>query len=699
MSLVICSNLQDDYLKKDNDGVFINMRGVGSSAPNSFTNHFSSVFKIAPNSEVAVQSVKIERNSLAVINGNKFFSIFLGPGLSSTTSYRDQTCLPICVRLKEGRYGVMDLSKELERCWKDEALDFHPDSFGMCKCAPQYSLANNSSDFTGYLFEYNGSGKADAINTAQAMTSWVKAGRNGADTDYSVANGNNSSLIVKRDLATGGTFKYAIGRGKLVSGGGGVAVDGGLKSNPLSMVNGEFEIQIPTDLGQYWECGLTRAVNEEHPAPDWFIQSSQALTEGSSYEAGFMDYKLTWAPRPDGVYGLIIEQAIADEGGVVRTDGSAKFRMVECKYFGRTSPNGLENVKMDSVVCRGAHDGSANTYYTRFKFKAIGELMTLEAYKETKAGGTWVPLIDGRKDKALMDSEVGAYNYPSGNAYKVPSAFKPINQNCWNLYPKIGLLEKDDTIQINKWGGKQDSGIFPENNTTPGTAFWARQWDEDGGESFGQLFSMKEVINIDKGILQNGIQETATYTCKLLTADGEGVDYKVGILPQATDPVNRGVNFTEKNKYDSYRGNCADILGFQQMTEVINDRMGNTFNKANQDLSNANGIKWIVGSSQKPVFSSHTCFVSCPTLTHQSLNMAKQLPSKILYHIPRFSNSGKEFGNLFFESPEKSYLKLNNSEELNLNELQLDIKNTDETYARDLQGQTTIVLHFRKSRD
>ena len=78
--------------------------------------------------------------------------------------------------------------------------------------------------------------------------------------------------------------------------------------------------------------------------------------------------------------------------------------------------------------------------------------------------------------------------------------------------------------------------------------------------------------------------------------------------------------------------------------------------------------------------------------------MAKQLPSKILYQIPRFSSSGKEYGNLYFEANEKTYVKLNNSEQLNINQLQVDIVNVDETYVRDLVGQTSVVLHFRRSK-
>ena len=60
MSLVILSNTQDEYIRKNNNE-FVVATGNGVSSPQSFINHFRSPLVIEPNSEVAVESVKINK--------------------------------------------------------------------------------------------------------------------------------------------------------------------------------------------------------------------------------------------------------------------------------------------------------------------------------------------------------------------------------------------------------------------------------------------------------------------------------------------------------------------------------------------------------------------------------------------------------------------------------------------------------------
>ena len=55
-------------------------------------------------------------------------------------------------------------------------------------------------------------------------------------------------------------------------------------------------------------------------------------------------------------------------------------------------------------------------------------------------------------------------------------------------------------------------------------------------------------------------------------------------------------------------------------------------------------------------------------------------------------------GALFFESPERVYIKLNNPNTIQAQSFNLDIVNEDETLARDLLGKSVIILHFRESR-
>jgi len=78
--------------------------------------------------------------------------------------------------------------------------------------------------------------------------------------------------------------------------------------------------------------------------------------------------------------------------------------------------------------------------------------------------------------------------------------------------------------------------------------------------------------------------------------------------------------------------------------------------------------------------------------------MAKSAESKILYHIPAFSNFGNSTGTHFFKTKEMVYLDLNNPNDLYLNTIEVEIVKSDETLARSLVGKTIIVFHI-KSKD
>jgi len=84
-------------------------------------------------------------------------------------------------------------------------------------------------------------------------------------------------------------------------------------------------------------------------------------------------------------------------------------------------------------------------------------------------------------------------------------------------------------------------------------------------------------------------------------------------------------------------------------------------------------------------------------MTFESVNLAKSAKSKILYHLPAFSGNGTRVGALFFEPSERVYLKLNNTEDLYLSTIEIDIVYSDETLAECLQGKTTVCLHIQEA--
>jgi hypothetical protein len=77
------------------------------------------------------------------------------------------------------------------------------------------------------------------------------------------------------------------------------------------------------------------------------------------------------------------------------------------------------------------------------------------------------------------------------------------------------------------------------------------------------------------------------------------------------------------------------------------------------------------------------------------LNFGTGNPSKILFQVPRFDNSGAETGALFFQNPDKTYIDLNNPTDFTITDLDVHFVRKDETFAKDLTGSSEVLFHIR----
>ena len=104
-------------------------------------------------------------------------------------------------------------------------------------------------------------------------------------------------------------------------------------------------------------------------------------------------------------------------------------------------------------------------------------------------------------------------------------------------------------------------------------------------------------------------------------------------------------------------------------------------------------------SSSVPVLvSKESIFIRLKNFPIISANFGKAALSNILYHVPTFSNSGAETGALHFEPAEMVYLNINNTEDLFISTMEVDLVYGDETLATGLAGKTTVVFHLRDKR-
>jgi len=241
------------------------------------------------------------------------------------------------------------------------------------------------------------------------------------------------------------------------------------------------------------------------------------------------------------------------------------------------------------------------------------------------------------------------------------------------LFPKI-RLEDGATIGIKDFDGV-DVENFAYGNDIYGTSFsntidetvtpyidwWPNHWDDP----------LAERMDVDS------IKQLNFTNQKGLNASGQ-IDYDTAIF----------TGFD--NRYEYTTGlNTEKILGF------VNRPLAFTFKEK------ATGSPFIityVSDNVPQLDATSSVFVRVRNMTYDSVNFSKSALSKILYHIPTFSQTGESTGALFFEPSERVYLKLNNAVDLFLSNIDVDLVRDDETLASDITGKTTVVFHIRDAK-
>ena len=139
-------------------------------------------------------------------------------------------------------------------------------------------------------------------------------------------------------------------------------------------------------------------------------------------------------------------------------------------------------------------------------------------------------------------------------------------------------------------------------------------------------------------------------------------------------------------RIEEWQANSANVLGFKPYS--INQTSGMTHGGGFHGASFA--------SVKAPLMTSRqSSFVRVPTLTHETYNMNKGAPSKILFQVPRFDNSGAEVGALYFQNNDKTFIDLKNASPLRVTDLDVHIVRKDEKFVDDLTGSTEIVFIVR----
>ena len=410
---------------------------------------------------------------------------------------------------------------------------------------------------------------------------------------------------------------------------------------PLSLAGGSFSCSLGNSSLGEWSVGLSRCSRTTD-----YLGNPSDLTTPSKFEyvggGGFQFYDYVVRAEPQGTNFVIkAYHCIAD-------NDEDKLIMAQINYgtpiFGPTETihEVIWEVKGERVAC---------------------------FLKRTN--GTSITLLDGITAGKLA---------------------KPVNMMTRFLFPKVSL-EVDKNVKIIGFTGVNVInfvyGDATSNATSPDDWLYQDYYSylrnngttaiAPSGDPIAEQYELYNVNNIAGGFAdQIGLSAGGLINYPL---GGINLCFEdnYGLSDNPADPNNPAIGFVLSGNLNS-----AEVYGFEG-------------NGTPNPPALTTPLLWT--SSDIPVLkNTNSLFIRLKNMTFDSANFSVANMSKILYHIPAFSNNGESTGSLFFEPSERVYLKLNNPREFEMTTIEVDIVNSNETISRDLLGKTVVVFHIRQSK-
>ena len=706
MSYVVCSNTT----REEN-------QTTGNKQPNTFTNNFKSPLIIEPNSEVAVESVKINRQAEydgGLLRNNRRFFIYYGPEQDDGAGVKsgDVTKTGVEINLNDlgDSVGPRGLAVHLAQALNRAPLS--PNIFGKCNVTLNRGAAN---EWEGFNYEFNQRDTPVDTKTAFNRIEDAELGNTGsiyrARLDSAIpfpAAGAKEVPAIEWDNV-GLKWECKKDNKATFTEQGSWAFSRLTKPVPLSPIGGEcvFHLNAPADpYASSWAVGVTR------PATTFFNgglppQMPRAtINSRESYRGGidlvYMDYALTYDVDEDI---LILEEFCA------HPDGTWDKRNIE--YWGAVQgmAGGFSNQAKKADLSMAG--------YNYVVFKLVGNEVRVAVSTGMPGGEKWLTntALFGITDK--------------------DNNLKPTNNSTEWLLPGCALWKDDQEVTLTKWEGialynagevndlvarKPDvnqklyrsnipvSDNDPRVTYIPGSDWCSSLVNKDPrdvrheDQRWSQLQKSMTSIPYIPTHDRNGVPvaQVTDFTYSGLDAGGDYENYKIVFvvgeeyvsndepLPTNGSEWNIAIQALYNMPQPNKPANMSQALGFGPSYNILKTSVFGV-----EDVGPP--YKVTFSSFEAGVFNVQAAFVRVNDLTLRSFNGATNSRSQILYHLPKFTNEGRQFGELYFAPNEKTYIKLHNSRRETINQLSLDIVNRSEQVVEDFTGNTIVVLHIRQS--
>jgi len=650
MSLIVTSSAKQDETTQ-----------LGISIPYQFRNHIKNPLTIPPNSEVAVESVKIQRVPMLDYANNIRTNFWFGERLASNASLEEQTSYFIPVRNEIlGSKSPQDFAEEF-KVMLQEAYSLHPEinSVGI--------EVNISVDTDGIFkgFQYKipqvGSVGTSAIPPAETLLQEISE----------ISATWDGTTITEGGVGGGDCFVQLLPQGT--------------QGGPISVNNGSLTYSAGKFNTGSVIYGLSRPYCTD-PADGQI----QGWVGRYMAEAG---------PETDHPFSLAIKGDGLGDHGEVYMDYAVEDNGVDIRVYNYCSSEGLG--RMQEVIYYNKNPSASAISNTPNSSYAAGTPLA-----SSQMGDVTFTVKGEKVEISVSGTVVVAVNDFSSASFKSQIPM-PTTISNWKMYPTVYFQDGGDSVDITNYTSRTSSTIhrnFPENSWITRTKIPVfldgRGADQtqnsiiDGG---GTQTSQPPWNNADfwDGDLYDRYILTGMSSTGDTPPDSSIRNYKGisnNLIGGHTDGYENIFLMGKNERYQEKRvqvwqPNSALVLGFSPFS--INQDSGMTHGGGYHGAS-------FVSSSRPVMTSQQSTFIRVPTLTHETYNFSTGNPSKILFQIPRFDNSGAETGALYFQNNDKTFIDLKNSAPLQLTDLDVHLVRKDETFAKDLTGSTEVVFFVRQ---
>lgn len=394
MSLLITSSRQQEF---DN----VVQGTIGIEQPFSYINHMNSPLIIEADSEVAVVSIKCERDAKLVIDSRGYtIGIYWGKELDDSqdlfeASSKNST---IYATVPAGEYTATELAQALEIAINDVCVSTYSNMNSVTVTTEQ----TTDGDFTGFSFTF--AQNASSTDKAASLSAIAAVNDNNSFPvgDLQTTYGDDEYQKTDAGVFTFANRTYTAGTG----------LNTAVFNHPLSSTSGVCEVDFSGATGNL-KIGLVRNLPEDRPCPENFnIGTGNANKVNNNYDE-FYDFNFN----------------------IERTDAETTTLF----YFTQAYVNEVEGIGMGSIpsasqvantIANGSF-GSGNASFGKVRITRFGQELKVELRHNSGAGG----------DTTIFDSSV--------------ASVKAIGLPCDLLYLKVELESDGGALVIDQFDSDQ----------------------------------------------------------------------------------------------------------------------------------------------------------------------------------------------------------------------------------------------------